>query len=386
MSNNIYDNIYYNLRVLNEYLVNVINATCSAKHRRKYRKRKCYKCGVYGHIAQECENICAYCGKKHGNDICFNLIIKNSNEILENLLPENCKRFIANTLKFPFIGVKKLYPKKIRELERNVRGDVVHNKVEDAPFEWGQVESRRKATVYDILVNDSKTNFYLNRDESEVFKITLLFYIKDRNPYKKISLAPMNVYNVYYKNIYRNILNPDFESHVKTQKILKKETKKLRRIQNKTEKLKQFCKERQENMENKLAEQRKTFEVKKQFYKDKVYQLNQIKGSIINNLNLIKYKKLNDIRRLGRKVIVKRVKMKPNVSGESHRDMVLGKLTDMESKLSNFHFWMGRNKTEQGKRLIDTYCNMRKSYERQYGARGYVGPYVDSCYNDYKQK
>lgn len=70
---------------------------------RRHRHHKCYNCGMYGHLAKDCDNICPMCGNWHNSKVCIRsltkLYKKIYNKISSNILkdPEAIMKYIDET-------------------------------------------------------------------------------------------------------------------------------------------------------------------------------------------------------------------------------------------------------------------------------------------------
>lgn len=78
---------------LSVYLRNLFSETVRGIHYQKVHKHhKCYKCRKYGHIAEDCVNICINCGKLHDGGVCASSIQKLITKILKiiktNTIPD----------------------------------------------------------------------------------------------------------------------------------------------------------------------------------------------------------------------------------------------------------------------------------------------------------
>jgi hypothetical protein len=79
----------------------LFNATArGVTYWRKHRYHKCYKCGVYGHIAIDCSNICQLCGNLHNKTVCVYSLVELYRKINKKLTreiirdPEEITRFV----------------------------------------------------------------------------------------------------------------------------------------------------------------------------------------------------------------------------------------------------------------------------------------------------
>jgi hypothetical protein len=86
---------------LSDVMHTLFNATArGVTYWRKHRYHKCYKCGVYGHIAIDCSNICQLCGNLHNKTVCVYSLVelyrkinkKITREIIRD--PEEINRFV----------------------------------------------------------------------------------------------------------------------------------------------------------------------------------------------------------------------------------------------------------------------------------------------------
>jgi hypothetical protein len=78
---------------LSVYLRNLFKETVRGVHYQKVHKHhKCYKCRKYGHIAEDCVNICENCGKLHEGSVCASSLQKLVTKILKiiktNTIPD----------------------------------------------------------------------------------------------------------------------------------------------------------------------------------------------------------------------------------------------------------------------------------------------------------
>jgi hypothetical protein len=177
----------YSLIGLDEYITNmVIDATNSIKYWKKYKHRKCYKCGKKGHLIKHCNEICNYCDNKHSVGLCpfliNQLLKKTQNVLIKNqyrTLNEINEKLNESTLKL-----------KMKILRRN-------NKFNNNEFQINNQMLEFKASKPNLFQHkeaiDKMMNYEINNQYKPVQEL-IEKYIKEEN--NKIKGRKVNKINV----------------------------------------------------------------------------------------------------------------------------------------------------------------------------------------------
>jgi hypothetical protein len=82
------DNFYFDI-CLSDKVNRVIGVHAnSLAYRNKHKSQKCYKCHKYGHIADNCDSVCGFCGLFHPDSMCLRKLIDLLAKLCEDLSGE----------------------------------------------------------------------------------------------------------------------------------------------------------------------------------------------------------------------------------------------------------------------------------------------------------
>jgi hypothetical protein len=202
---------YKNIRILSGYCQTLLKDTEQGISMwRQYKNKKCYSCGMYGHLACQCHNICAKCHNYHTPGICG---VEISNKI--NLIEKNIKRFLqaydiktyeseqmrvmANLEKDKKSSVKNQSAKPVRlrkefkELEKEVkkleaRKEVLQNSITDLNKKKELIKIQNNHLTRNIRADELGAIIKLRDTEIQQLSEKFREYIK-KNPERKNEFA-----------------------------------------------------------------------------------------------------------------------------------------------------------------------------------------------------